>query len=63
MRTPRLDRELAFDLQHAVSQFKLETSGRLRQSLVLKKGPMPKADRLQLGPKQGEEERDEMLVG
>jgi methyl-accepting chemotaxis protein len=53
---------LALDLQNVVSQFKLETNGR-RQQTAKRKSSLPRADRPQLGPKAGEEEREEMLVG
>jgi len=54
---------LALDLQNVVSQFKLETNGRRRPQPGRKKGSLPRADRPQLGPKQGEEEHEGMLVG
>jgi len=54
---------LALDLQNVVSQFKLETNGRRHQQTARRKGSLPRADRPQLGPKQEEEEREEMLVG
>jgi len=54
---------LALDLQNVVGHFKLETNGRRRQQTVRRKGSLPRADRPQLGPKQEDEEREEMLVG
>ncbi len=54
---------LALDLQNVVSQFKIETNGRRHQQTARRKSSLPRANRPQLGPKQGEEEREEMLVG